>query len=637
MKLSFSVILLSMECLGASIRERTKSRVEFNVFYANGPEISLLLESGGLTEEIPLERAGGHIYHAVVEGRGLELRYKFLLKGPGGGAFPDPCSHYQPDGVHGFSQVVDHAAYRWNDGRWEGIEWEKALLYELHPGTFSAKGTFGGIEEKLDYLLELGINTIELMPLTQTPGRWNWGYDGVNLFSVNHNYGHPDELKQLIDRCHGKGLAVILDIVFNHCGPEGNYLGRFGPYFTDKYETPWGDAVNFDDKGCPAARRMVLESVRHWIERYHFDGLRLDAVHAIHDQSQPHILEEIAATARELEQELGRRIAIIAETDANDIRVVKPVVEGGYGLDAQWMDDFHHTIHTALTGESEGYYQDYGGIEGLEKVYRNYLYTGEYSRFWKMNRGSDAAAIPGSRFVVAIQTHDQVGNRARGERLSRLVDQPYLKAAAGLLFTAPYIPMLFMGEEYAEENPFLFFTDYQDPELKKAVARGRREEFAAFGWDDLPDPEDEATFSVSRLTPRGKWRPFQQQIFNFYRDLIALRREHPALRIPDKNGTAVRVDRESRLVRITREGGGKTIIALANLGRSTLTPQCPPGIEILNSEAAHYGGRETAAKDRPAEAEDGVNEGAKKRPLLPGQFLLLETGRGDMKISAVNT
>lgn len=598
--------------------------MEFYV-YASGPEVSLLLESGGRSEEIPMEQAGKNLYRVRIEGRGLELHYKFLLKGAGGGAFPDPYSSYQPEGVHGFSQVVDHDYYRWGDEDWQGIEWEKALLYELHPGSFSEKGTFAGVSEKLDYLLELGINTVELLPLTETPGRWNWGYDGVNLFSVNHNYGTPEELKELIDRCHQKGLAVILDIVFNHFGPEGNYLAKFGPYFTDRYKTPWGAAVNFDDTGSAAVRRMVLDSVSHWVERYHFDGLRLDAVHAIKDCSRPHILEEIAAAARALEKKLGRRIAIIAETDANDVQLINSTGEGGYGLDAQWMDDFHHTVHTVLTGEENGYYQDYGRIEDLEKVSGNYLYTGEYSHFWKMNRGSDAAAVPGSRFVVAIQTHDQVGNRARGERLSQLVDFPYLKAAAGLLFTAPYIPMLFMGEEYAEETPFLFFTDYQDPELKKAVVRGRREEFASFGWGDIPNPEDEATFLASRLTPRDRWRPHQQQLFNFYRDLIALRRNHPALNKPDKSGTAVKVDPEMRLVRISRTGGGKAVTALLNLGDSPLERPPLPGTIIFNSEEPRYGGRERAEDAGGSEPGCGNAAAENARPLLPGQFLLIET------------
>ncbi len=597
--------------------------MEFSVYAAGWAGVSLLLKSGERFEEIPMEPGEDNLYRTFVKGRGLELHYKFLLKGQGGGAFPDPYSHYQPGGVQGFSQVVDHEAYRWSDREWKGIKWGGALIYELHPGTFTNKGTFAGVAEKLDYLLELGINTLELMPLTQTPGRWNWGYDGVNLFSVNHNYGSPDELKYLINCCHRKGIAVILDIVYNHFGPEGNYLAKFGPYFTDKYETPWGAAVNFDDVGCAAARRMVLQSVQHWIEHYHFDGLRLDAVHAIKDQSRPHILEEIATTARELEKKLGRRIVIIAESDANDVQLIRSAGEGGYGLDAQWMDDFHHTVHTVLTGEDKGYYQDYGRIEDLEKIYRNYLYTGEYSQFWKKKRGSDAATAPGSSFVAAIQTHDQVGNRARGDRLAQLVDFPYLKAAAGLLFMAPYIPMLFMGEEYGEKNPFLFFTDYQDPELKKAVTKGRRKEFASFEWENLPDPEDEATFYASRLTPREKWQPLQEQLFSYYRDLIALRREHPALK-PEKKGTTVSVEAKTGLVEITRKGGGQTVTALANLGSRTLAVPRQPGREIFNSEKPRYGGRMKMAFEF-----DLRLTAVKELSLLPGQFLILQSAGAD--------
>ncbi len=617
-----------MERLGASIPDQSGERVEFSLYAHHWPEVSLLLETGGGTREIAMERAGENIFRSAVEGCGLDLRYKFLLKGRnGGGAFPDPYSHYQPEGVHGFSQVVNHDAYCWGDGDWKGLDWERALLYEVHPGTFTRKGNFAGIEERLDYLLELGVNTLELMPLAQTPGRWNWGYDGVGLFSVNCNYGKPGHLKELVDSCHRKGLAVILDIVYNHFGPEGNYLGKFGPYFTGKYETPWGEAVNFDDSGCAAARRMVLDSVRHWIKRYHFDGLRLDAVHAIKDESRPHILEEIAATARALEKELGRSIVIIAETDDNDVRLIRPAGEGGFGISAQWMDDFHHTVHTVLTGENKGYYQDYGRIEDLEKVYRNYLYTGGYSKFWMKNRGSDAATEPGSSFVVAIQTHDQVGNRARGERLSALVDFPYLKAAAGLLFTAPYVPMLFMGEEYGEKNPFLFFTDYQDPELKKAVIKGRQEEFASFGWGSVPNPEEDATFFASRLTPHGAWQLRQEQLFNYYRDLIALRREHPALEAPDKRGTAVQVDPDSGLVRITRKNRGRKLTGLANLGDGSTAVPRDPAREIFNSEEPRYGGREEGAEQtgKPGTAGGGTSLENAGRTLLPGHFVILES------------
>ena len=374
--------------------------------------------------------------------------YKYALGEKG---FPD--HHYLPEGVHGYAQVVDHDAFAWSDQGWPGLNLEEAIIYELHLGTFTEEGTFRAAAEKLDYLLELGVNTVEIMPVTQTPGRWNWGYDGVGLYSVNHNYGTPEDFKALVDRCHRKGLAVILDVVYNHIGPEGNYLPLFGPYFTDRYETPWGAAVNYDDGGCEIARhgpgqRPLLAGAlppgraAAWTP------------HAIKDRSRRHILQEIAAAVRRVEKELQRKIAVMAETDENDVRVINPPEAGGYGMDAQWMDDFHHTVHTTLTGEKKGYYGDYPGIDGLEKVFKNYLYTGEYSKFWKKKRGTDGSKNPGKQFIVAIQTHDQVGNRGGGERLSHLVRRPHLKAAAGLLLVSPHHALL--GGKIWKRGPFSF-------------------------------------------------------------------------------------------------------------------------------------------------------------------------------------
>jgi maltooligosyltrehalose trehalohydrolase len=599
-----------MEQIGSSITGEAKDKILFNVYAQNRSGVKVLINQQKRFEQIAMHQQKPGFYSAQVERLDREPLYKFILEGEEG-AYPDPCSHYQPEGVHGFSQVVDHDRYRWSDDQWPGINWPEAIIYELHIGAFSKEGTFRSAGAKLDTLIELGINTIELMPVTQTPGRWNWGYDGTNLFSVNHNYGSPDDFKHFVDTCHSRGLAVLLDMVYNHFGPEGNYLQLYGSYFTAKYDTAWGAAVNYDDAGCVLARQMVLESVRHWIERYHLDGLRLDAVHAIHDQSPRHILSEIAETARELSTTLKKKIVIIAETDENNPRVINPAAEGGFGIDAQWMDDFHHTVHTILTGEGNGYYQDYGDFRGLEKVFGNYLYTGEYSKFWKKERGFDGSANPGRQFVVALQTHDQVGNRAYGERLSSLISFPSLKAAAGLLFAAPYIPLLFMGEEYGEENPFLFFTDFTDPQIKQAVSEGRKKEFAGFGWVDPPDPENDDSFYRSGLTPREKWTPRQQQIFAYYRDLISLRREHPALRQPDKKTLKIKADPQRRLVRIVRRGGGRTVIAYVNLGEKE-APLLPDSIAVIfDSEAPQYGGR---------------GDGKTKAPgtLWPGQFVLAE-------------
>lgn len=593
--------------MGPRILDREKKRVEFRVFAYDKKGVSLLLKSGEKEQVVTMKQEEPHIYSAVVEGKGLELLYKFRLEEEGD--FPDPYSHYQPQGIHELSQVVDHDKYQWQDNHWKGLELEEMIIYEMHVGTFTPKGTFRAAVDRLDYLLDLGINTLELMPVVQTPGKWNWGYDGINFFSVNKNYGTPEDLKFLVDSCHQKGISVLLDVVYNHLGPEGNYLPVYGPYFTDKHDTPWGSAVNFDDEYCNFTRQMVLESVRHWLEEYRFDGLRLDAVNAIKDESPTHILQEIAAAVQDLSQRLGRKKWVIAETDENDVKVINPPQKGGYGIDSQWMDDLHHTIHTILTGEDNGYYMDYGNIEGLAKLYQNYLYTGEYSQFWGRDRGTDAYENPGRQFVVALQTHDQVGNRAQGERLSSLVDFTYAKAAAGLIFLSPYLPLLFMGEEYAEKNPFLFFTNFEETQLKEAVSQGRRKEFEKFGWDDIPDPEDDHTFYRSRLTPPEKWSQENQWMFNFYRDLIMLRKTNPLLNTLDKKNLRVSIQKETRVVEILRQGGEKKLVGLFNLGKND-TYHHHTGKVLLSSEWKLYGGSQA--------------EGEESSRLLKGSMVILE-------------
>ncbi|HHU75968.1 MAG TPA: malto-oligosyltrehalose trehalohydrolase [Firmicutes bacterium] len=577
-----------MKTMGAHIIDRKKWRVEFRVYAFNRKDVGLLLNhGGGKTELLPMEKEEPHIFRTETEGL-RNIDYKFRLGNDGD--FPDPFSHYQPDGVDGFSRVIDHEHYTWKNPGWQGKELAELIFYELHVGTFTPEGTFQGIMRKLDYLLELGVNAVELMPVAQTPGRWNWGYDGACLFSVEHNYGTPDDLKKLIDECHGKGIAVFLDVVYNHLGPEGNYLPLYGPYFTGKYETPWGEAVNFDDQHCEAARRLVLQNVRYWLEKYRFDGLRLDAVHAIYDTGPKNILQEIVETGRDIATAGKRKVALIAETDENDINIINPPAEGGTGFDAQWMDDFHHSIHTILTKEKQGYYIDYGPLQNLEKVYSNFLYTGQFSRFWQKNRGTDASENPGQQFVVSLQNHDQVGNRARGERLGTLVDFPFLKAAATLLFMAPYLPLLFMGEEYAEERPFLFFVDYQDPELRKNVSKSRREEFQSFDWGELADPVEESTFLLSKLTPPDEWGEKNKQMFAFYKEIISLRKTHPALRWPNKKATNIQVHAAERLVKIERWGKGVLLRGLCNLGEKEIDLNKYSGKHILNTEWKQYGG-----------------------------------------------
>lgn len=572
--------------MGSNIADT--GEIFFRVFAHNRKKVSLVIKWREYEKVIPMTQEEEHIYSTVLEGAGPGLLYKFRLDDQGD--FPDPYSCFQPEGVHGFSQVIDHRTYQWQDDNWKGKDPNELIIMEIHVGTFSPEGTFKGVMGRLDYLKELGVNAIELMPVVQTPGRWNWGYDGANLFSVNRNYGTPDELKQLVDACHQRQIAVILDVVYNHFGPEGNYLPLYGPYLTNRHKTPWGAAVNYDDRYSFYTRKMVLDNIRYWLDIYHIDGLRLDAVHAIKDNSPIHILQEISLTARNLALEKNCRKFIIAESEENNSRLINPLDEGGYGMDAQWMDDFHHCIHTILTGEDEGYYIDYGRPEDLEKVFKNYLYTGQFSRYLGRKRGTDASKNPGKQFVVAIQNHDQVGNRANGDRLATLVEFPLLKAAAGLMFFSAYVPMIFMGEEYGEKNPFLFFTDYHDPELKKSVSRGRKEEFWKFGWKDTPDPQDPETFYRSRLTPTELWREENRQLFRFYKDLIRLRLSHPVLKELDKYNLNVRVNSANRLVEITRWKGELRLTGLFNLGNQVIPLDGYPGRQIFNSEWRAYGG-----------------------------------------------
>ena len=577
-----------MTKMGAAIIDRKKNLVEFRVFARGKKEVGVVIKDGDGKKVFQMAEEQPNLYSTVIRGEELNLLYKFQVDGR---EYPDPYAHYQPGGVHGYSQLIDHEAYQWRDSHYRGIKPQELIIMEIHVGTFTRAGTFRAAAEKLDYLAELGITAVELMPVAQTPGRWNWGYDGTNLFSVNHNYGTPGDLKHLVDCCHAKNIAVILDVVYNHFGPEGNYLRAYGPYFTDKHATPWGAAVNFDDRYSEHTRKMVLDSVHHWVENYHIDGFRLDAVHAIKDDSPIHILQEISVLAKNMYRTNNRETVLMAESDENDARLISSLDEGGYGMDAQWLDDFHHCLHTVLTGEREGYYLDYGPVENFKKVFKNYLYTGQYSKFWKKERGTDASQHPGRQFVVAVQNHDQVGNRARGDRLSTLVEFPYLKAAAGLVLFSAYLPLIFMGEEYGEQRPFMFFTDYQDPELQKAVSRGRREEFKEFTWENVPDPQDESTFYDSKLTPKSKWDEQNHFLFEFYKDMIGLRTSHPVLKSLDKDSLEVETDPKTKLVKVIRRNQDLELTCLFNLGTSQVNSGHKQGRLIFNSESELYGGK----------------------------------------------
>ncbi len=449
-------------------------------------------------------------------------RYAYILDGSR--PIPDPVSRFLPEGVHGPTEIVDPTLYAWSDEGWRGLPLEDYVIYELHIGTFTPEGTFDSAVEKLPYLKDLGVTVIEVMPVAAAPGTRNWGYDGVSPYAVQANYGGPAAFRRFVDAAHELGLAVILDVVYNHLGPEGNYLRMFGPYFTAHHKTPWGDAINYDDEGCEQVRRYVVNNALYWIREYHLDGLRLDAVQTIKDDSPKHILAEMQEKVQALAAELQRTVVVIAETDENDSRYVEPAPKG-YGLNAVWSDDFHHALHALLTGERTGYYQDFGRPEQIAKVWREgYVFQGETFAFWNGPRGTPAEDVPLPANVICIQNHDQVGNRAKGERLIALVSRGARKMAAALLLLAPHTPLLFMGQEYDESAPFQFFADFEDPNLKKAVSEGRRSEFKDFDFSEVPDPEDPQTFERSKLT----WASADEnrEMLEWYRKLLQLRKKH---------------------------------------------------------------------------------------------------------------
>jgi maltooligosyltrehalose trehalohydrolase len=492
---------------------------------------------------------------------------------------PDPASHYQPEGVHGSSQVVDHH-FDWTDESWQGIPLKDLIIYELHVGTFTPEGTFESIIPRLSYLQDLGITAIEIMPVAQFPGSRNWGYDGVYVYGVQESYGGPAGLKKLVDACHQAGIAVILDVVYNHLGPEGNYLWAYGPYFTDQYRTPWGNAVNFDGAYSNDVRNFFIQNALYWLDKYHIDALRVDAVHAIYDMSAQPFLQELGDAVANFNRTTPVQRYVIAESDLNDVRVIKPREDGGFGHDAQWCDDFHHILHTLLTGELSGYYEDFGKIEQLAVALREgYIYSGQYSSFRKRNHGNSAADRPAEQFVVCIQNHDQIGNRLIGDRLSTLVDFPGLKVAAAAVLLSPYIPMLFMGEEYGEEAPFQYFVSHSDPDLIEGVRTGRAEEFKAFGWDNAPDPQGTKVFEQSKL----QWEKIDQDKYavlrRWYKRLIQLRKETPALATLDRQNLNVSSLSPEKIIVIHRTAGDSQVLGLINFAKDavTVSPQIPPG------------------------------------------------------------
>jgi malto-oligosyltrehalose trehalohydrolase len=506
--------------------------------------------------------------------------YSFRLDD--GDPLPDPRSLWQPDGINGPSRSYDHSAFSWTDDAWRGVPLSGSVLYELHTGTFTAEGTFDAAITRLDYLRELGITTIELMPVAAYPGQHGWGYDGVNLWAVHDPYGGPDGLKRFVDAAHARGLAVLLDVVYNHVG-AGNRLAGFGPYFTDAYSTPWGSAVNLDQPGSDEVRAFLIGNALMWLRDYHLDGLRLDAVHALRDTRAVHFLEELADDVQALEARVKRELTLIAESDLNDPRMVTAGEAGGYGLDAQWSDDFHHAVHATITGERDGYYADFASMAALAKTYtRVFFHDGIWSSFRGRTHGRpvDVLHTPGHRFLGYLQDHDQIGNRAVGDRITAGIPADLARVAAGLVLTAPFTPMLFMGEEWAASTPWQYFTDHIDPDLARAVADGRRKEFAAHGWatEDVPNPQDEATFLNSKLDWPERHREPHASMLSWYRELIALRHARPELTDSRLDRITVQYDEQARWLLVHR---GPLSIA-ANLSNAPVQlPLAAPATALL--------------------------------------------------------
>jgi maltooligosyltrehalose trehalohydrolase len=522
---------------------------------------------------VPMRRQGSGWWSVEANGA-AGTRYQFSVDG--GEPLADPRSPHQPDGVFGPSAVVDHEAFRWTDARWQPPPLSSAIIYELHIGTFTAEGTFDGAIGRLDHLVELGVTHVEVMPVNEFAGARGWGYDGVLIWAPHHGYGGPAGFKRFVDACHARGLAVLLDVVYNHFGPEGNVTHRYGPYTTERYRTPWGPAVNLDGEWSDEVRRFFCDNALMWLRDYHCDGLRLDAVHAFADASAMHFLEQLGLETAALSASLGRSLVLIAESDLNDPRVIRSRDAGGWGMDAQWSDDFHHAVHVTLTGEQQGYYRDFvAGSDVARALQQGYVYQGQYSRFRKRSHGR-SARLSGNQLVGFVQNHDQVGNRADGSRLSQVTSSERCRVAAALLFTSPFVPLLFQGEEWGASSPFPYFCDHQDPDLVRAVREGRQKEFAAFDFrpEDIPDAQAVETFTAARLCWEEIRRPQHAELLAWYRTLIALRRAEPDLADGRLERCSAHWNDVTRMLHVIRG----PLQLICNLGTG---PQSVPGGEVV--------------------------------------------------------
>ncbi len=549
---------------------------EFTVWAPNAKKVQVQAGEDFYPMTGPNDRG---YWNAKVEPAAYGMDYALLLDDDTT-ASPDPRSAWQPHGVHGPSRLYDQSAFAWDDARWQGPPLTGAVIYELHIGTFTPEGTFEAAIAKLDYLVDLGVTHIEIMPVAAFPGEHGWGYDGVALYAVRDIYGGPDGLKRLVNACHGRGLAVLLDVVYNHFGPVGNYSGKFGPYTTDKHCTPWGAAMNFEDKGSDEVRRYFIDNALMWLRDYHMDGLRLDAVHEFVDRSAIHFLEQMSAEVDVMSARLGRRLVLIAESDLNNPCIVRPREAGGYGMDAQWSDDFHHALFTLLhVEEGKGYYDDFGSMGDLAKALtRMFVYDGTYSGYRNRSHGRPVDGLSSHHFIGFIQNHDQVGNRATGDRLEHIVGVARAKVALGIVLTAPFIPMLFQGEEYAASTPFQYFADHEDPQMAKAVSEGRMKEFAAFGWkpEEIPDPEKRETFERSKLNWDEVREGNHTEMLEWTRSLIHLRRGSVSLNDGDPGHTDVKFNEDKRWLTMRRGG----VLVVCNLGAETVELDNPGALPI---------------------------------------------------------
>lgn len=578
-----------------------------------------------------LEKADFGYWRGPLEEINPGSLYTFLIDGER--ELPDPASLSQPQGVHGPSKALDLNDFTWTDDEWKNPALSEYILYELHTGCFSPEGTFDGIGRKLDHLVELGVTAIELMPVAQFAGERNWGYDGVYPFAVQHSYGGAEGLQRLVDNCHRRGIAVVLDVVYNHLGPEGNYLTAYGPYITEKYKTPWGGALNFDDAWCDGVRSYFIENVLMWFRDFHIDALRLDAVHAIRDFSPKHILQEMREYVDAWMAHSGSSHHLIVELDLNDTRFINPLEKAGYGMDAQWIDEFHHALRVAATGEKNGYYSDFNGIGHLAKAYKDaYVYDGQFSAHRKKRFGVKTAN-EGRQFVVFSQNHDQVGNRMLGERTSRLVSFEKQKLLAAAVMVSPYLPMLFMGEEWSEPHPFLYFVSHTDPELAEAVRRGRKAEFAAFhdtpGQPEAPDPMAEETFLRSKLQWELKEQKPHSTLLAYYRALIALRKEIPALNELDRRKLHLYADKEKEVLTLYRWTELEHVFCLMNFSenRQYILPHfnVDEFRVLFNSAGTEW--------DGPGPAPDSGELAAPQSLLLQPESIIIYIGK-DYKLVA---